>query len=303
MGLREEIIKDLQMENLLKEWAEPPSDTEDQRCDNAVSVVQNAIKSFPALKNREIKIFAQGSYRNGTNIKTESDVDICVCCMDPFFINLPEGFTKGDIGLSDSDYEYSEFKNDVHEALKVYLGARAITRGNKAFDLHENSYRLNADVVPTFEHRRYAENLEYISGTELWSDDGSRIINWPNQNYKNGTEKNLSTKQRFKKVVRILKRLKNFMEEQGVQAAKPIPSYLVECLVWNVLNDQFGNDNITDDVKNVLLYLFGLTKEDAPCSKWGEVNQLKYLFRSAQPWTRTQVNDFVIAAWTALGFQ
>lgn len=303
MGLREEIIKDLQMENLLKKWAEPPSDTEDQRCDNAVSVVRNAIDSYSALKNRDIRIFAQGSYRNGTNVKTESDVDICVCCVDPCFLDLPDGITKWDVGLFEPTYTYSEFKNDVHQALKIYLGTNTITPGNKAFNLHENSYRVDADVVPAFEHRRYNKNLKYISGTELWSDDGTRIINWPDQNYENGTTKNLCTKQHFKKAVRILKRLKNFMEEQNIQAAKPIPSYLIECLVWNVLNDRFGNDKITDDVKNVLLYLFSFTKEDALCSEWGEINELKYLFRPAQPWTRTQVNDFVIATWTALGFQ
>ena len=35
----------------------------------------------------------------------------------------------------------------------------------------------------------------------------------------------------------------------------------------------------------------------------GEVNELKYLFRSGQPWTRQQAYGFVAAAWNYIGFE
>lgn len=38
------------------------------------------------------------------------------------------------------------------------------------------------------------------------------------------------------------------------------------------------------------------------CAEWGEVNELKHLFRPSQPWTRTAVNAFVVAAWNRVGF-
>ncbi|MBX7149140.1 nucleotidyltransferase [bacterium] len=303
MGLREELVKTYELENLLISWAEPPSATEDQRCTNAVQVIKNAIDDYEPFKYKSIEVFAQGSYRNGTNVKAESDVDVCVRCMDVFFANYPQGMGDNDFGNSPATYRYSEFKNDVDRALRQYLGTNVVNRGNKAFDLHANSYRIDADVVPAFEHRRYDNFGNYISGTEIHPDNGVKIINWPHQNYENGVNKNKATGFRFKKLVRILKNVRHNMEANGMAAAKPIPSYLIECLVWNVPNDRFGNESYTDDLKNILLHLYSCTKDDAQCSEWGEINELKYLFRWQQPWTRQQAHEFVVAVWAYLGLQ
>jgi hypothetical protein len=289
-----------------REWSKPPTATEDQRCGNAESVVRNAIRSYPAFAMRNVEIFAQGSYRNGTNVKAESDVDVCVRCMDVCFMELPPGYSKETFGLSDASYTYAEFRNDVEHALKSYLGASAVSRGNKAFDLRANTYRVDADVVATFEHRRYTVRdgtYSYVSGTELHPDRGDRIINWPHQNYDNGTAKNTATSTRFKKLVRVLKRLRNELADRGRAEAQPIPSYLIECLVWNVPNSSFGDGDYADDLRAVLLHVFSCTQGDSACSEWGEVNELKYLFRPGQPWTRAAVNTFVAAAWNVAGFK
>lgn len=288
-----------------REWSKPPTATEDQRCAGAESVVRNAIRSYPAFTTRNIQVFAQGSYRNGTNVRANSDVDICVRCMDVCFFDLPAGYSKFDVGLVDANYTYAEFKNDIERALTRYLGAAAVSRGNKAFDLHANTYRVDADVVPTFEHRRYHVQdgrYTYISGTELLPDDGTRIINWPHQNYENGTLKNNATGTRFKKLVRVLKRLRDEMVKEGNAAAKAIPSYLIECLVWNVPNEAFLDGYYATNLRSILWHLYSNTLTDAPCIEWGEVNELKYLFRGSQPWTRVDVNNFIIAAWNRAGF-
>lgn len=288
-------------EDSFRFWARPPSQSEQDRCDNAVSVVRNAIRSYVAFATRDIDIFAQGSYRNGTNVRADSDVDVCVRCNDVCFSDRADGISEADTGLVDATYTYKEFKDDVGQALRSYLGAAAVSRGNKAFDLHANSYRVDADVVPTFEHRRYSRGSDggvcYISGTELRPDNGGRIINWPEQNYRNGVDKNQLTTERFKKVVRILKHVKNEMEENGDASAGRVPSYLVECLVWNVPNGGFGNSSYTADLRAALLHLYSSTKTDSTCSEWGEVNELKYLFRASQPWTRVDAHAFVVAAW------
>lgn len=288
-------------EEMFRAWARPPSQTEIDRCDNAVSVVRNAIRSYVVFAMRDVAVFAQGSYRNGTNVRADSDVDVCVCCKDVCFSDRADGISQADTQLVDASYTYSEFKDDVEQALCSYLGNSAVSRGNKAFDLHANSYRVDADVVPTFEHRRYYRNVDgqirYITGTELRPNNGGRIINWPEQNYSNGVDKNKKTTERFKKVVRILKHVKNEMEEQGVKTASQVPSYLVECLVWNVLNEEFGNTTFTADVRNTLVYLYSKTKSEEECNAWGEVNELKYLFRASQPWRRENAHAFVLAAW------
>ncbi len=289
-----------------REWSKPPTTTEEERCANAETVVRNAIRSYPAFAMRNIEVFAQGSYRNGTNVRAKSDVDVCVRCTDVCFLDLPEGYSKSSFGLVDATYSYDEFKNDVERALKSYLGADAISRGKKAFDLHANTYRVDADVVPTFEHRRYTVSngtSRYLSGTELHPDGGGRIVNWPQQNYENGTAKNGLTNTRFKKLVRILKRLRDEMAAERNAAAEPIPSYLIECLVWNVPNTAFAAEEYAENLRAILAHLYTHTQGDESCREWGEVNELKYLFRTSQPWTRSAVNTFIVAAWNRAGFK
>lgn len=289
-----------------REWSKPPTATEEQKCTNAENVVRNAIRSYPALTMRNIEIFAQGSYRNGTNVRANSDVDICVCCKDVYFVDLPDGYNKASFGLVDASYSYAEFRDDVERALRAYLGDDAVSRGKKAFDLHANTYRVDADVIPTFEHRRYVltnGSSTFISGTELHPDGGGRIVNWPHQNYENGTSKNIATGTRFKKLVRVLKRLRDVMVAEGNAAAKPIPSYLIECLVWNTPKSAFIDDQYAENLRSILLHLYQSTQTDDACREWGEVNELKYLFRASQPWTRADVNTFTVAAWSRADFK
>ncbi len=294
------------LEDYFREWSKPPTATEEQRCTNAERVVRNAIRSYPAFATRNIEVFPQGSYRNGTNVRASSDVDICVRCMDVCFNDVPPSYSLSHFGLSDATYTYAEFKNEVEHALRAYLGSGAVSRGKKAFDLHANTYRVDADVVPTFEHRRYlVQNgtYYYISGSELRPDGGGSIVNWPHQNYENGTGKNTETGTRFKKLVRVLKRLRDEMVAEGSAAAQPIPSYLIECLVWNAPNQAFVHDGYAESLRAILLHLYSNTQTDAACNEWGEVNELKYLFRPSQPWTRAAVNSFIIAAWSRAGFK
>lgn len=66
-------------ESDLRSWGKPPGTTEEQRCANAVSAVRNAINKSVSLRGHSILVFAQGSYRNGTSVRRDSDVDVCVC--------------------------------------------------------------------------------------------------------------------------------------------------------------------------------------------------------------------------------
>lgn len=280
-----------------RDWAKPPGKTEEERCNNAASAIRNAIKASGKLHARGVSVFAQGSYRNNTNVRQDSDVDIGILCTDAFFYGpLPEGLTPERLGFSDSSYQFAQFKNEVESALVDYFGRAAVTRGNKAFDIHETSYHVEADVAPFFEHRRYSADGTYLEGVELRTDkEGNRVINWPEQHYTNGCQKNTATGTRFKSIVRVLKALTNEMAERRVSGGN-IPGFLIECLVWNVSQDHFRNNTYTADVKAALIFLYEHTKTDDPCREWGEVSELKYLFRPAQKWTREQANAFTVAA-------
>lgn len=289
-------------EEKFKRWAAPPGKTEEERCSNAEKAISNAINASDKLNYRNIRVFTQGSYRNNTNVKADSDVDIGILCFDTFFYYLPEGYSRENFDIISATYSYEQFKNEVGEALISYFGSGAVSRGNKAFDVHETSYHVEADVVAFFEHRRYSTDGKYLSGVELRPDNGGRVINWPEQHYQNGVEKNKATSRAYKSLVRILKSLCNEMSDQNIQQAKDVCGFLIECLVWNVPNSNFSHSDWTGDVRACLAHLFNNTKKEENCIDWGEVSELKYLFRGAQKWTRQQAFLFIDKAWDYIGF-
>ena len=298
-------------EQTFRNWSKPSSDDECEKQENAERMIGDAIRAHDSLKSRDVKIIPQGSYRNNTNVRQESDVDVCVSCMNPFFVDYTfADYGDSEAGNSDATYSYSQFKNDVQSALEAKFGKKGVTRGDKAFDVHANTYRVDADVVAAMAYRLYAKKefnfvlgrhlTPYVEppGTRFIADSGSTVTNWPEQHYARGAEKNKNTGGRFKFIVRALKRLKFYLIAKKIDAAEPIPSYLIECLMYNVPDPTFGGDSYKANMQNALLTCFSATQTDEKCSKWMEVNGIKFLFRPSQPWTRQQAYDFVLAAWS-----
>lgn len=290
-------------------WSKGPGQTESDKCDNAETAVRKAIKAYSDLSGLNISVFAQGSYRARTNVRQKSDVDICVRYNDSFFPEYPDGTTKETFGNCDGTFQFSSFKSLVQKSLENYFGEDGVTRGNKAFQIHENSYRIGTDVVPTFEHRRYtgeknADGSDRIHfGVAFQPDKGGLIKNWPQQTYDNGVGRNTDTGRKHKRVIRILKRLRGRMLDEKVAAAGPVPSFLIECLVWNADLAAFSKDNYTAILRHIIANVWNNTRGEEDCKNWVEVNRLKWLFRPSQPWTFKQANDFMQAAWNYIGYK
>jgi len=293
-------------ESVFALWSSGPSVTEQRRAENAERQIKQAIEASEKLKHRDIGVITQGSYRNRVNVRKDSDVDIGIVCFDTYFPFYPDDNVKAQVRkyTSDAVYTYACFKNEIEEALIARFGRGSISRGSKSFDIKENSYRVEADVAAFFEHRRYITADRYLSGVEMIPDDYSppRVRNWPEQHYKNGVDKNTSSGRRFERIVRILKTLSNEMSGNGVETAKKVPSFLVECLVFNTPNHCLMADSYCDAIKATLAFLYEATSRDEGCSEWGEVSELKYLFRSSQPWCREDANRFILDAWKYIGF-
>lgn len=291
-------------ETVFSRWAQGPSKTEQEKAENAERQVREAIQKSEKLNKRNIRVFTQGSYRNRVNVRKDSDVDIGVLCFDTYFPEYPDDNVKILLEKSsiDATYTYMTFKDELEEALVDRFGRDAVSRGNKSFDVKENSYRVEADVIAFFEHRRYTSATNYLSGVEMIPDNYTplRVRNWPEQHYNNGVRKNSVTNRRYKRVVRILKTLSNEMSSNGIDE---VPSYLIECLVWNVPDEYFGQTTYKSTVRAALAFLFNNTLSDEKCLEWGEVSALKYLFRRSQPWTRQQAHNFISASWDYVGYE
>lgn len=301
-------------ESIFSTWTKPSSDTECEKQENAERMIREAIKEYVPLKSRDIRVIPQGSYRNNTNVRQESDVDICVCCMTPYYTDYQfADYGDAEANNSPGGYNYSQLKNEVENALVQKFGRNEVKRGDKAFDVHANTYRVDADVVAAFAHRRYqkryydplldANIISYTKpeGTQFFTDSGQEVINWPEQHYAQGVAKNKRTGYRFKSVVRALKNLKYVMEANGNpaqrKAAQEAPSFLVECLTYNVQDGTFAGDSCRTMARDVIYTAYHATKTEATYKDWVEVSEMKYLFRGVHAWTIEQAHAFLLSAW------
>lgn len=293
-------------------WAQPPADTEKERCERAIRAIRLAITCSPHLKSRNILVFTQGSFRNRVNVRQESDVDVGVMLYEYFLSQYPAGKGNADFGNHDIEYTFAQFKNELEAALVDYFGRSAVKRGNKAFDIKASASQVEADVVPLWEFRKYWEHGGYRAGVALIPDNSyGRIVNYPERlvdywprtplHYENGISKNTATHRRFKGMVRIVKKLRIELEGAGNGVAAAVPGYLVECLVWNAPDWCFERHTWEDRVQSVLRFLWQNTKEHSLCGDWCEVDAIKYLFHGSQPWTRDQAHAFISAAWDYVG--
>lgn len=296
----------MNFEESFKSWGKPPGATEEEKMENTEAEIKKAIAAHSTLAIMDISVFAQGSYKSRTNVKNDSDVDMCICLNSTFFPRYPVGKTKKDYGNTDGSITFGEFKDLVGEALSKYFGLANVKRGNKAFDIKSSTQRVNANAVPALAYRYYYGDEEndyrHPTGIAFDTDDGRRIINWPHHTAEQGKTKHEATGKRYKKVVRVIKKLRNDMQDKGIATAHDIASFMLESLVWNVPNHQLGNESYSDDVKNTIIYCYQQTKSKDVATGLMEVNNLKPLFSDAQEWTHEKANAFLVSAWSFVGF-
>lgn len=289
-------------EETLNNWRKPPSDTEEEKLTNVEKMVRNCINEDTNLKSMNIKIFGQGSYVNDTNVRLNSDIDLNVQYVDGFYYDIPPEKTPSDFGIIPNSYSAAAFKNHVQSALVNKFG-NDVKRKNKCLVIEGNTYRVGADVVPTWQYRRYSLDRSFVEGVRFYADSGESVTNFPIQHIENGKLKNGQTQRRFKRLVRIFKRNRAKMIKDGESVNNNITSFLLECLVWNVPNWIFNDyETWSDRLKESIAFLYNATKEEMDCQDWREVSDLLYLFHSGRKWSRADVNEFLIRLWRYLEY-
>lgn len=293
-------------EQQLKSWTSPLSQSEEQRAENTIRMIKAAMDANSQLRSLDYEVFVQGSYANNTNVRTDSDVDVCVMLKSTFYMDLPSGKTREDYNIGPGTMEFQQYRDLVKQALQDKFGRSFLTDGNKSLKVRENTYHVQADVVPAFQHRNYAyvnskESWNYIEGTKFFAKDGREVTNYPKVHIQNGTAKNNRTNYRYKKLVRIMKHVKNEMVDAGKADGDKITSFLVECLVWNTPDRIITTYNSwTETVKQTIIYLYNAIK-DGNHTEWGEVSEMLYLFRGRK-WTDQDAFQWLYDAWNYLGY-
>lgn len=295
-------------------WSKPASDTEEEKASRAADMIRGAVRAYAPFATRKIDVYATGSYRNNTNVRSDSDIDIAVVCHDSLFFRLPDGAAAETFGLTTpAPYSFEQFRSDLEDALFHKFG-HALVPGDKTFNVPENTYRLEADVTPFFEYRRYSGargvNLQWVyeEGVQSLSRSGKGFANWHEDHYREGVARNEQTRRRFKRVARILKNVKRHMVESGTSdaraSAEKVPSFLIECLAFNAPDTCFNllEHGYAEDVKAVISHLLTATKPDGSWRSLHEVSRRKSLFLDGQAWNSEATNAFLSQAWKHLGF-
>ena len=297
----------------LQSWVKPPSDAEETRRDKTEAEVRKALDDYKPLPNAVFRVFAQGSYKNKTNVRLKSDVDIAVELQEgetaptatpsiatDAFIGSAKTLTKAELGLTEAgSFDVKGFKDHVEAAMVAAFGREPVERRNKAIRIRPGSTTLPADVVPCVPHRRYDSKLDVHRGIRIFPDTGTAVVNFPQQHYDRGVTKNTNTSRRYKRMVRAFKRMAHHLSADPVEPV--IPGFTIECLVYNVPNSMFDSDDYLDRFKTLAEYMWFNTYKAERCDEWHEVSQLKYLFRGSPDSMRTEASSFMWDAWRKVG--
>ncbi|MEU8587034.1 nucleotidyltransferase [Streptomyces sp. NPDC048664] len=298
------------LEEKLARYKAPSSNTEQEKQERAERMVRKAVESWDGFDGIGIRFLPKGSYKNNTNVRADSDVDIAV---------IHKGFNYfDDEALRPADkivrqpltgkrYEGAAFREELEKAMRAAYGSNCDTSGSTAIEIAENGGRVKADVVPSFGHRKYYYDamgrVQYFEGTTTRRMNGEWVINYPEQQYTNGVDKNVNrTGRRYKQMVRILKRIENDLVAAGEIEA--LPSYFMECLVYCTPDGHFnhgGATPLTDDITHVIRHIWNQTKPGGSATDWREPNGIKPLFGPAQKWSMEDAHELTLKAWQNLG--
>lgn len=286
------------LERKLLGWTGPSSDSEKDRQTRTERMIREAIQGHTAFDNCSLTVFSKGSYPNNTNVRLNSDVDIAVQCHEASYSdgNAPS------VGSYTGYWTPANLRAELGAALVNKFGSDVDTSGGTAIRVRSSSSRVEADAVPCFDYKHHFSGGGYREGIKVIRTDGRQIVNYPAQCYAEGVARNTATSQRYKKVVRILKRVAIDMESSGRHPNAP--SFFIESLVFNCPNTDFGASSWTLRVKKVIFSIWDHCEGSEPTAesdRWLETNRAKFLFHPTQKWSREDGRAFAHAAWNHLG--
>jgi hypothetical protein len=214
-------------------------------------MVREAVDAHAAFDDCSLSVYAKGSYANNTNVKADSDVDVAVQCHDVrYWEKEPEASPPGG-----SPYEGiwtpQKLRSELVAALRAKFPSQVDESGSVAITVHSSTSRVDADVVPCFDYRYYFKSGGYRDGTRVYPKSGLGFENFSEQQLKNGSAKNSRTGYNFKKAVRVIKRIENAMLDAGEH--REVPSFFMECLVYNCPDSVFRRSTWTERVKGILV--------------------------------------------------
>ena len=284
-------ISDQQFETWAKQGAVATSKATGDSIKRAVS----SYDKFPDGVTYDV--YLQGSYKNNTNIYSESDVDVVVELTSTFYNNLSRE-QQAYLRLRSAYYGFIDFRNDVIGCLSDYYGEQNINPDNKVVKLAPNSGRRPADILICCSYREYyrvASNAYHDGVYFRTSRTHQNCYSFPKKHYENAVEKNQDCDGNFKPMVRIFKNINRTLINREEIESKTAPSYFIECLLGNIPTIQFQG-TYREMFMNILEYLADNNWDNFKClnglrtmwgagsENWAEEKARRYLVKTVDLW-------------------
>lgn len=270
--------------------------------------IRSVINNSTVFSGKDYEVYLQGSYKNSTNIRGDSDVDIVVQLKSTFYHNI-NTLSKNESDLfhathSDATYGFMDFKSDLITLLKDYYGNNSVKVGNKSIKIIGGNGRLPADVVPCAQYRHYkrftgiGEKTDYVEGIYfLTTNENRKVINYPKEHYNYGVEKNQATNQKYKQLIRIFKNARTYMDQRDLFDKSLAPGYFVEGLLFNVPNEKFNQRTYQSAFLGILNWLYenAITRVNGLSGFTCQNKQVSLFGNSQEQWNTVHATDFYSA--------
>lgn len=273
-------------ESQLERWSHQGAVASSQATHQSIRNVLDSTAS--PICGRDFDVYLQGSYRNYTNIRGDSDVDIVVQLNSTFQSDLSL-LTRSEVNsyratYQNAAYGWADFREAVLAALRSHYSRSMVLEGNKSIKILRGAISLSADVVVAIQYRKYISfggtaDQDYLEGLTFYALRDCRwVVNYPKLHYANGVEKNSPqrTGGRYKPTVRLFKNARMYMAERGLISRDLVPSYFLECLLYNVSDTCFYSCYVSSYVSILGDIIDALRRDD--CKDYLCQNRLVPLF-------------------------
>ncbi len=182
-------------ESQLSGWSHHGPQDSSKRTHEAIRQV---LDDHPWPPGMAYDFYLQGSYRNDTNIRGDSDVDV-VLELTSAFHHDASAISQYEQELLASSFQpashnWNDFRRETLRALEAGFGSGLVSQGNKSIKLKTDPPRLVADVVVCMTYRTYTSYYTYVEGITFYAlRDKCWIVNYPKEHYKNGAAKSAFT--------------------------------------------------------------------------------------------------------------
>ncbi len=237
-------------ENQLKIWAQPGTV---KGAKNTHAAIRNALAGHGWPDDVRYRTYLQGSYRNNTHLRRQSDVDVVV---ELTSLPIRDGSLLPDSQKAllkrtfpESEYGWRRFRRDVLRAITAGFGESRVREGRKTLKLVMESPEIPVDVVVAVRYLKYTEysgqrSYKNTEGLGLYLPaEGRWTVSYPHLHRRNGVAKEKATSWWFRRTIRMFKNARAQLVEEGRLGPATARSYQIECLLYNVPDGRLGGSH------------------------------------------------------------